>query len=213
VKTDALIELLATGAGPVRRHAVAWRIGPTLLIGTAGGLVLFLAMFRVNPLLRDFFALPGFWIKLSFTGVLTAAGLLATAQLARPGVAVGSAVWLAIIPVLAMWTFALIVLADAEPAARAHLVLGDTWRVCALNITLLSLPMLAAGIWAMRGLAPTRLRLAGGALGLLSGAIGACIYGLHCPEFAAPFLSIWYVIGMLIPTLTGIALGPRLLRW
>lgn len=213
MKTDALIELLATGAGPVRRHAVAWRIGPTLLIGTAGGLVLFLAMFRVNPLLRDFFALPGFWIKLSFTGVLTAAGLLATVQLARPGVAVGSAVWLAIIPVLAMWTFALIVLADAEPAARAHLVLGDTWRVCALNITLLSLPMLAAGIWAMRGLAPTRLRLAGGALGLLSGAFGACIYGLHCPELAAPFLSIWYVIGMLIPTLTGIALGPRLLRW
>jgi hypothetical protein len=213
MKTNALIELLATGAEPVRPHAIARRIVPTLLIGTAGGLALFLAMFGVNSTLSDFFALPGFWIKMSFTGVLTVAGLLATTKLARPGVAVGNSVWLAAIPVLAMWAFAAIVLANAEPAARADLVLGNTWRVCPLNIALLSLPMLAAGTWALRGLAPTQLRLAGGALGLLSGALGACIYGLHCPEFATPFLSIWYVIGMLIPTLTGITLAPRLLRW
>lgn len=213
MKTDALIELLATGAEPVRPYAVARRIGPTLLIGTAGGLVLLLAMFGVNPELSDFLALPGFWIKMTFTSVLTVAGLLATTKLARPGLAVGNVLWLATIPVLALWTFAAIVLADAEPAARADLVFGNTWRVCALNIALLSLPMLAAGTWALRGLAPTHLRMAGGALGLLSGALGACIYGLHCPEVAAPFLSIWYIIGMLIPTLIGITLAPRLLRW
>jgi hypothetical protein len=29
----------------------------------------------------------------------------------------------------------------------------------------------------------------------------------------APFLAIWYLLGMLIPTLLGALLGPRLLRW
>lgn len=65
----------------------------------------------------------------------------------------------------------------------------------------------------MRGLAPTRLALAGAASGLLAGALGALVYALHCTEIAAPFLGIWYVIGMLIPTAIGALLGPRMLRW
>ncbi|WP_411353665.1 NrsF family protein [Pseudomonas citronellolis] len=28
-----------------------------------------------------------------------------------------------------------------------------------------------------------------------------------------PFWSIWYLLGMLLPTLLGAMLGPRLLRW
>ena len=36
---------------------------------------------------------------------------------------------------------------------------------------------------------------------------------LHCPEPAAPFLAIWYLLGMLVPTAIGAWLGPRLLRW
>ena len=73
--------------------------------------------------------------------------------------------------------------------------------------------MLAAALWAMKGLAPTRLVLAGAASGLLAGAIGALIYALHCTEMEAPFLGAWYVVGMLIPTAAGAVLGPFLLRW
>jgi hypothetical protein len=39
------------------------------------------------------------------------------------------------------------------------------------------------------------------------------VYTLHCPEMTAPFLGIWYVLGMLIPTAVGAELGPSLLRW
>jgi hypothetical protein len=39
------------------------------------------------------------------------------------------------------------------------------------------------------------------------------VYALHCPELAAPFIAIWYVIGMAAPVVLGAALGPRLLRW
>jgi hypothetical protein len=68
-------------------------------------------------------------------------------------------------------------------------------------------------MWALKGLAPTRLRLAGAAAGWLSGALAALVYCLHCPEIEAPFVGIWYLLGMSIPTLAGGLLGPRLLRW
>ena len=55
--------------------------------------------------------------------------------------------------------------------------------------------------------------LAGAAAGLLSGTGGALIYTLHCTEMAAPFLAIWYLLGILIPAAVGALLGPRLLRW
>jgi len=36
---------------------------------------------------------------------------------------------------------------------------------------------------------------------------------LHCPELTAPFIGVWYLLGMLIPTAIGAMLGPRLMRW
>lgn len=65
----------------------------------------------------------------------------------------------------------------------------------------------------MRGLAPTHLMQAGAAVGLLSGALGAVAYSLHCPDMGAPFIGTWYLLGMLIPTLIGATLGRTLLRW
>jgi hypothetical protein len=61
--------------------------------------------------------------------------------------------------------------------------------------------------------APTRLRLAGAAAGLFSGAVGAVVYCFHCPELDAPFIAFWYLLGILIPAAAGALLGPRLLRW
>jgi pimeloyl-ACP methyl ester carboxylesterase len=55
--------------------------------------------------------------------------------------------------------------------------------------------------------------IAGAAAGFAAGAAGALVYTLHCPEMTAPFLGIWYVLGMLIPTAVGAELGPSLLRW
>jgi hypothetical protein len=213
MKTDALIDLLATGAGPAQRHPVARRFGAAVVFGAAGGLAILLLTFGINPTLRDFLLLPGFWIKVTFATVLTLSGLVASARLARPGVAVGSAKWLAAGTVAALWVLALVVLAQADPGARAQLLLGNSWSVCPFRIALLSAPMFAASIWAMRGLAPTNPVLAGAALGLFSGALGASIYCLHCPELAAPFLAIWYVLGILIPTILGSAIGRSLLRW
>jgi hypothetical protein len=55
--------------------------------------------------------------------------------------------------------------------------------------------------------------LAGGAAGLVAGSVAAFAYAVHCTEMQAPFLAVWYVIGMLVPAFAGALLGPRLLRW
>jgi hypothetical protein len=71
----------------------------------------------------------------------------------------------------------------------------------------------AAIAWAMRRMAPTQPRRAGAMAGLASGALGALVYSIHCPELGTPFLGTWYVAGMLIPAAIGALAGERLLRW
>jgi hypothetical protein len=125
----------------------------------------------------------------------------------------GLAWWLLGLPLLLVWLGAAISLSGAPVEARAELIFGRTWRTCALNISLLSVPVFIAVFWAVRGLAPTRLRQAGGAAGLLAGSTATLAYCLHCPEMQVPFWGTWYLLGMLVPTLVGALAGPRLLRW
>ncbi|MGZ6040311.1 MAG: DUF1109 domain-containing protein, partial [Phenylobacterium sp.] len=101
----------------------------------------------------------------------------------------------------------------AEPAARHLLMMGDSASVCPWRILVIGLPLLAGAVWAVRGLAPTRLGLAGLAAGGAAGAISAAIYGFHCNETAAPFVAIWYTAGMAIVAALGGVVGSRLLRW
>ena len=117
------------------------------------------------------------------------------------------------VPVAAIWSLAIYALMAAAPGERTALLLGKTWAVCPFLIAMLSVPGFIAACGAMRGLAPTRPALAGAAAGLLAGAVATAVYALHCPEMAAPFLATWYLLGMLIPTAIGAALGPHLLRW
>jgi hypothetical protein len=65
----------------------------------------------------------------------------------------------------------------------------------------------------MRSLAPTRLTLAGAVAGLLAGAAGTFIYAFHCNESAAPFVVIWYTLGIAAVGVLGALMGRSLLRW
>jgi hypothetical protein len=154
-----------------------------------------------------------FWVKLAFVTCLAAASLVAALRLSRPGVRLAWVPGALAAPVLAIWLLAVITLARADAAQRAVLFFGDTWDVCPFLIAMLSVPAFVTAMWAMKGLAPTRLRLAGAAAGLLAGAVGALVYCLHCPEMGAPFIGFWYLLGILIPTSVGALLGPQLLRW
>jgi hypothetical protein len=213
MKTDELVSLLAAGAAPVPAHAVGQRFAAALGWGIPGAVLLLAATLGLRADLLQAAGELMFWMKLVFAGGLAMAALFAAERLARPGVRVGRG-WAALAaPVLALWLYAAVVLLQSAPAQRTALILGSTWNSCPFNIAVISLPLFAATFWAMKGLAPTRLALAGAGAGLLAGALAALVYALHCPESAAPFLAVWYVLGIAIPTVAGALLGPRVLRW
>ncbi len=213
MKTDDFISLLASGGGAAKPHAAARRFAVAIAGGAFAAALLMAGLLGVRPDLAAAALLTMFWIKLGFSATLAVASLLFAVRLSRPGVRLAWLPSALATPVLLMWLLGASVLASAAPVERMHLFFGDTWTSCPLLVAMLSAPVFAGVLWAMKGLAPTRLALAGAAAGLLSGAVGALVYSLHCPELAAPFIGFWYLLGMLIPTGLGALLGPRLLRW
>jgi hypothetical protein len=213
MKTDDLISMLATGVTPVNRHALARRFAIAVAVGAALAAVLVATTLHVRTDLAEVADTPLFWAKVALPLSLLLGALWMATRLARPGVAPGFS-WLGVgVPFAAIWLAALAVLAQTPAAGRVAAVLGTTWRVCPLNIAMLSVPAFIAVFWALRGLAPTRLVLTGAVGGLLSGAVATLAYCLHCPEMGVAFWGVWYVLGMLVPTAIGALLGPCLLRW
>ncbi len=213
MNTSELEAMLARGAGAVQHPAAARRFALGLGWGALGATLLMSVLLGVRHDLDQAAGLPMFWVKIAFAAVLVAGSVAAALRVSRPGAVLGRAPVTVALALAAIWLLAGADLLAADPGARTALVFGRTWRVCPWNIALLSVPGFAAAIWAMRGLAPTRLRLAGASAGMLAGALGALVYSLHCPEQAAPFIAVWYVAGIAIPAAVGALVGPQLLRW
>jgi hypothetical protein len=209
--TDALIAQLAAQAAPVRPAAIAGRFALALAVAVPLTAVFMVAGLGVDlrPLLSGSPDLP----KHLFAFAMLVAGWLACTRLARPGASLGGLIGAVGLPVAVMLAFGIAALAAAGSPARASLLFVEGWAGCATGIAVLSLPTFAGAILAMRGLAPTRLRLAGAAAGLLAGAAGASVVALHCREFAPPFVAAWYLLGIAVPVAAGALAGPRLLRW
>ncbi|WP_343584810.1 DUF1109 domain-containing protein [Herbaspirillum sp.] len=216
MKTMELVNMLAAGieSGNRPRGGPGARMAAALAMGLAGSALLLAVIYGVRSDMPELLLQPRFWLKVSFPLAVLLAAQDVAARLARPGMRIGLGPAAALmLPPLALWLAGAGWLALAPPSQRLELLLGATWEVCSLNIALLSLPTLAAMFWFMRGLAPTRLAAAGAIAGLVAGAQGVLVYSLYCVEMAPPFWGIWYVLGVLAPTLLGALSGPMLLRW
>ncbi len=213
MKTDQLITLLANGVSVVDGRQARWHSAMMLGCGALGTVLLMVMWLGVRRDLADAALLPMFWAKLAFAATLLVGAYTVALRLSRPDMRVGHAPLALAVPVLMIWLLAAVALMTAAPESRSNLLLGVSWQVCPINIALLSLPSFIAALWVMRSLAPVRPALAGAASGLFAGALGALAYSFYCPELAAPFIGIWYLLGMLIPALVGGMIGSWLLRW
>lgn len=211
MKTDELIEMLARGAGPAPRAVAARRLVPAAAAGLAASALLALGLFGSIPMAMYASAAP--WIKLGYAVSLALAAAWLTARLARP-LAQSLVQQRAVKCVICvMGLFGLAAVMVAAPADRTAMLLGSSWASCPWNVLGLSLPALAATMWALRGLAPTRPRAAGFAAGLFAGALGALGYALACPEVSTTFVALWYSLGIALSGALGALLGPSALRW
>ncbi len=211
MKTQALIEILARGAGPAPRAVVARRLLPAAAAGALASAALAIGL--QGPLPAALLATPAPWIKLAYALSLAAAAGWLTARLARPVAPCRGPARSVLGVVLLMALAGALAWADTPAQGRRAALMGQAWLTCPWNVLLLSTVPMALALWAVRGLAPTRLRAAGAAAGLMAGALGALGYSLSCPEASATFVAVWYTAGMAMSAALGAALGPRVLRW
>lgn len=211
MKTDDLIAMIANEAGPAPRVSVTHRLIPAGVLGGLTAAAIVVGVLGLIP--STMFAEPGPWIKIGYAGTLAVTGAWLFSRLGKPG-ASGKQAAFAVIAVISIMAMAGILSYLGTPEAeRATALLGHSWLVCPWAILALSLPVMAGTFWAMRGFAPTNLVFAGAACGLFSGATAAVAYALACTEPAAPFIAVWYTLGIALCGLLGAALGPKLLRW
>ena len=211
MKTETLLDLLAAGAGAAPRAAVARRLAPAMLFGLLASGALSLLLIGPVPDL----SMPGaaLWVKLAYAAGLAAAAAWLGGRLSRPAASAGRPMLAVAGVAAAMAVLGMLATLGVQPERRLADALGHSWALCPLAVLVMSLPALAALLRAMRGLAPTRLRAAGLAAGLLAGALGAGGYALACTESSLTFVAIWYTLGIAASGALGAALGPRLLRW
>lgn len=211
MKTETLIDMLARDAGPAPRALAARRLSPAALLGLVVSAVIAMASFGAIPAQMFATAVP--WTKMGYAGALALAAGWLTARLSRPAAPVVQPQRATALVLLAMAGIGGVSLWLAPAGARMDALLGHSWATCPWSVLILSLPALAATLWAVRGLAPTRPRAAGCAAGLLAGSVGAFGYSLSCPEASPAFVAVWYTLGMVGTAGVGAALGPRVLRW
>lgn len=208
-----LILRLGENLAPVSRSFVTRRLLLGALAGLALSIALVLAVLGPRPDLRAAFATPMFWIKLLYPLSLALIAGTASERLARPAASARARILALGIPVFLVFALAAIQFGLAPPNLRMALLMGGSARLCPLLVVAAAVPVLFGLVWAMRGLAPTRLREAGAIIGLAAGGAGAFAYAWHCTETGAPFLAVWYTLGIAAAAVLGWLAGPRLLRW
>ncbi|WP_372783775.1 NrsF family protein [Phenylobacterium sp.] len=213
MKTDELIQNLSGDLAPVAPGAAARRVALGLGGGAVVATAVMLAWLGLRPDLAQAVTTTMFWMKFGYavaTGLILAAVLI---RLAKPAVPAGALAAFAGAPLAVVIVMALVRFANAPPETHRALLMGHSSSLCPWRILVIGLPLLVGAVWAVRGLAPTRLLLAGLAAGGAAGGLGAAIYAFACNETSAPFLAIWYTLGMALVAALGALGGSRLLRW
>jgi hypothetical protein len=211
MRTEELIRAVAADTAP--RPPVAQVLAATMAgLAVAVGLAA-LAVLGVNPALGSMLTPSLLLLRHVFPALLALSAALAALRLARPDAEPGvSHLLLAVVPLLAL-AVVLRELVRLPPPDWARAALGETPVDCLLSLTLIGLPLLAGGLWALRRGASTRPRASGALAGLLAWSIAAAIYALHCTEASPLFYAAWYGLALVGITALGAVLGPRLLRW
>jgi hypothetical protein len=211
--TNDLIARLTGELKPVSRTAVLQRVGTGLGISLIASALLMYFWFGLRPDFAGAIFTASLWIKFAYTLILAVAGAWAVKRVAHPLGSIGVNLGLMAAAFVVIGFLAFAQLASAEPRQYYTMLMGRTVTTCTVTIVMLSLPLLAGAFWVLRGLAPTRLTMAGAAAGLAAGSIASFVFSFHCEESAMAFMAIWYTLAILVSGLIGAIAGRFFLRW
>lgn len=212
MKTDKLIQAIAADNATPRASIERW-LAMVIFPGIVVSAILFALMLGPRSDIARVSGEFPFLFKFVVTLTLAITATWLACRLARPG-ADTKLTALALLAAPVILGFAVLAEFTAvEPAMRATKLVGTTWLSCVTFIPILSMPILAAALIALRHGAPTRPALTGAVAGLIAGGFGATIYAAYCVEDSPFFLATWYTLAIVGVAVVGGLIGARVLRW
>lgn len=213
MKTDELITMLSTNVEAVDRRRVVREISATIAIGSVAAVGTMVWTLGLRGDLPQTGPLVFLLAKLAFAVGIVVVAAICLVKMARPGGEGRIAIVWTALPLVATILLAVVSLAFAPTSHWTRMIMGDQWLECLISIPIIAVVPFAAVIWVLRRMAPTDLIRTGALAGLVAGGLSAIGYALHCTDDSLPFVAFWYGGTIVLCTLAGATLGPRLLRW
>jgi hypothetical protein len=213
MKTDELIEVLSTNLEPVDPGKVKRSLGVAIFGGLSLALVSGIVALGPRWDFHEPNAFQFLLLKLAFGVAVMLLGSVFLIKHLRPGGEFHSWAALAGVPLLIALALGAISLISVPPAHWDHMMLGHQWLECLISIPIIAVLPFALIMSAVRMAAPTNLQRTGALAGFVAGGISAIAYALHCTDDSLPFVALWYGGTIVLCTIAGGLLGPRLLRW
>jgi hypothetical protein len=211
VKTDDLIRLLAADA-PVREP-----LGPALALALVFGLavcaVLLVFEIHLRHDLLTAILMPRVAFKIVVTASVAVLAVVLLERVGRPGVSIGRACRLLLLPLAALVIAVGLELAATPASSWGTRLVGRNAVWCLFYIPVFAALPLAGILTAMRRSAPESPTLAGAVAGLAAAGIAAAFYAWHCPDDSPLYVATWYTLAAAAVTGVGALVGRRLLVW
>ena len=210
--TDRLIRTLAADNAH-RERPVGAMLAMALLAAAPLSFVMFFMELGVRPDVMTAMRNPFFDLKFLVTLALALPAIAIAIHLSRPEVSTRRWAWLLLLPLglLGIGIAGEMMMPQRLPMMTR--LVGSNSKVCLTAIPLLSLPLLAAALLALRHGAPARPAVAGAFAGLLSAGLAATLYASHCIDDSPLFVATWYTLATLLVTAVGALVGSRVLRF
>jgi hypothetical protein len=212
METEQLIRTLAADSTH-RARPVGYVLGLALLAAAPVSLAMFLSGLGVRPDVMAAMHNPFFDLKFVVTLALAVTAIVVSLHLSRPEVSLKGWWWLLLIPVgiLAAGIASEMMIPQRLPMIVR--LIGSNSRICLTAIPLMSLPLLAGALLALRHGATTRPAAAGAIAGLLSAGLAATLYASHCTDDSPLFVATWYPIAIALVAAVGALVGSKVLRF
>jgi hypothetical protein len=212
METEQLIRTLAADSTH-RARPVGYVLGLALLAAAPVSLAMFLSRLGVRPDVMAAMHNPFFDLKFVVTLALAVTAIVLSLHLSRPEVSLKGWWWLLLIPVgiLAAGIASEMMMPQRLPMIVR--LIGSNSRICLTAIPLMSLPLLAGALLALRHGATTRPAAAGAIAGLLSAGLAATLYASHCTDDSPLFVATWYPIAIALVAAVGALVGSKVLRF
>ncbi len=212
MKTADLINSLAADPVPPPIH-LGRRVIFALAVGAAVSLAVFMAALGPRPDIAEAARTVRFDLKFVDTLTLLAPSALLSWRLMRPDARPGALALLLVAPFVLLGGAVVAELMLVPPDLWGTRLIGTNSLHCLSLIPLLSIPPLAALIFAMRAGAPQHPALSGALAGAAAAGVAATIYASNCTDDSPLFVASWYPLATLIVVAVGALAGRRFLQW